>query len=240
MAEVIAVLFTNPLPVALVILGVICIAVSIVGKIPPVILEGFRAFVLGAFGVVLILVAITSAWVLASFQIIPVSGPEPSITQPLPITIPTTGTSSVVCILDLRMDIPGSINCDNAGMLDIQASGEDAITPWVGTLSRVVVPENWKVILFYETWLSPDFTERDPNRQGFVLLNEGVVLLSTPGFQVYADMSLTNLVKQATATDELNDKAQYLLIYPTNDSELILSDNTSPPFGRELRLKYRQ
>lgn len=66
MAEsVITILFTSPLPVSLVILGVICLAVAITGYIPPHI-QGGRTYALGGLGVMLILGAIGSAWVLAS------------------------------------------------------------------------------------------------------------------------------------------------------------------------------
>ncbi len=66
MAEsVITILFTSPLPVSLVILGVICLAVAIMGYIPPHV-QGGRAYALGGLGIMLILGAIGAAWVFAS------------------------------------------------------------------------------------------------------------------------------------------------------------------------------
>jgi hypothetical protein len=66
MNEVITILFTNQLPVTLVILGVICVAIAIIGQIPSVKLQGPRAYALGGFGALLILVAIGVSVVLAS------------------------------------------------------------------------------------------------------------------------------------------------------------------------------
>lgn len=72
-------LIGNPLTVSLVILGTICVALAIVGKIPPMHIEGGRAIALAGFGILLIVVAIVLAWALA------VSAPPTSVSQaPLP------------------------------------------------------------------------------------------------------------------------------------------------------------
>jgi hypothetical protein len=75
----ITVLFTSPLPVALVILGVLCVVAAIIGKLPSIQLNGFRAFALGSFGVILILGAVVSAWLLAI-----ATQPQGSIPLPTP------------------------------------------------------------------------------------------------------------------------------------------------------------
>jgi hypothetical protein len=97
----ITVLFTNTLPVALIILGVLCVGVSIVGRIPPIDIKGARAFFLGSFGAVLIIVAIGSAWILASVSqnsstatpvaVATTNTPQSiSATQPKPANTPNT------------------------------------------------------------------------------------------------------------------------------------------------------
>ena len=56
----------NPLTVTLAILGVVCVGLAIIGRIPPMDIRGIRAVALGAFGVLLIVVAIGLAWLLAA------------------------------------------------------------------------------------------------------------------------------------------------------------------------------
>lgn len=74
---IITILFTSPLPVALVLIGTLCVAIAIIGKIPSLNIEGGRALVLAIFGLFLIFLAIMVAWLLAS------------ITSKENVTIPT-------------------------------------------------------------------------------------------------------------------------------------------------------
>ena len=77
-------LISNPLTVSLVILGVICVVLAIIGKIPPINIEGLRALGLAGFGLFLIVVAVVLAMIIT-----PPSPSTDSISQQ-PITAPTS------------------------------------------------------------------------------------------------------------------------------------------------------
>jgi hypothetical protein len=182
-----------------------------------------------------------------SITSVPVTSNAPDSSTPPPV-VPITQTATVAsqvssvapeCTLDLRTAIPTNITCSPQGALDVEGVGDIAMSSWIATLSRLIIPVGWRVIVYYETWLPPLYNSKDPSKEGFIALNEGEILLPSPGFKVYSDKNLTTVVKEVTLRDELNDKTQYLLIYPTTNSELVLSDNVSSPFGRELHLKYR-
>jgi len=125
MDAVITVLFTNPLPVALVILGVICIGLAIIGRIPPMHIEGVRAVALGALGVVLIAAAIWSAWLLAPASIaqseptsVVVVSPEAtsadtatSVSLPTQVTQPTIAKPTVQPIATVEGSPPLPTAC---------------------------------------------------------------------------------------------------------------------------------
>lgn len=83
----ITVLFTSPLPVALVLLGVLCVGIAIIGKIPPMDIGGIRAIALAGFGLLLIVVAVVLAWILTS------SLPT-DLTSGQPPTLPTVSVSN--------------------------------------------------------------------------------------------------------------------------------------------------
>ncbi len=151
-----------------------------------------------------------------------------------PLTTPTR----VVCFIELRRDILDMIPCEGGGKLIIEASDDEAWTSWNGRLSRVVVPPGWKVVLFYETWIPPEYKERDHTQEGFVPLEQGEAKLQLPGYSVYADRNLTKFVKQSVA-NELNDRVQYLWVFPFDGQELVLSENSAPPYGMELFASYQ-
>lgn len=65
-STIIQVLLANPLTVSLVILGVICVMISIIGTIPPIRVGGYRALFLGSFGALLIIGAVGLAWLIAT------------------------------------------------------------------------------------------------------------------------------------------------------------------------------
>jgi|GEM_PF-5227981 len=77
----------NPLTVTLAVLGVICVVLAIIGRIPPMDIKGTRAVILGLFGAGLIVAAIALAWLMANSS----SAGQP---QPGPITAPLSPTSS--------------------------------------------------------------------------------------------------------------------------------------------------
>jgi hypothetical protein len=86
----IQVLIGNPLTVSLVILGVICVFLAIVGKIPPMHIEGGRALALGGFGFILIVAAIGLAWVLAAST--PLSASQQASPSPTQVVVVVTVT----------------------------------------------------------------------------------------------------------------------------------------------------
>lgn len=95
MAELLTVFFqiliTNPLTVILVILGVVLVALAIIGKVPPIELAEDRARKLTWFGVALIGSGIVLAFLLAwvTSRPAPVSSTPTSSSQPVAVTSPT-------------------------------------------------------------------------------------------------------------------------------------------------------
>ncbi|MBI1801371.1 MAG: hypothetical protein HYR71_07055 [Chloroflexi bacterium] len=73
----------NPLTVTLAVLGVICVGLAIIGRIPPMDIRGIRAVILGGFGFMLIGAAIGLAWLLTA----PSPQPQPT---PSDVVSPTT------------------------------------------------------------------------------------------------------------------------------------------------------
>jgi hypothetical protein len=97
MAEVfLTILFTSPLPVALVVLGVLCVVLAIIGTLPPIQIQGGRAIALGGFGLLLIMISVGSAWAIAL-----ASGPVP----PSGTLTPTesNGGNQKAVIIDSRL-----------------------------------------------------------------------------------------------------------------------------------------
>ncbi|NBD35974.1 MAG: hypothetical protein GVY30_08235 [Chloroflexi bacterium] len=98
----IEILIENPLTISLVIGGIICVAIALIGEISTAIkITGFRALLLGLFGIFLILAAIGISWVLANVQIQAATQALSSdvdltatITQPVP-TSPSVNSSSL-------------------------------------------------------------------------------------------------------------------------------------------------
>ncbi|MEW6403851.1 MAG: BMP family ABC transporter substrate-binding protein, partial [Chloroflexota bacterium] len=89
MADIFAFLLGSPLPVALVVLGTICVVIAILGVLPPAhIIPGPRALALGVFGVVLICAAVGAAWMIAS------AGAPPVVFQPTQDVNPTAAPAS--------------------------------------------------------------------------------------------------------------------------------------------------
>ena len=66
LAGVIQILIENPLTVSLAILGVVCVAIAIIGRIPPIDIKGYRAIGLGIFGGLLMISAIGLSWILTA------------------------------------------------------------------------------------------------------------------------------------------------------------------------------
>jgi len=80
-------LIGNPLTVSLVILGVVCVALAIIGRIPPMNIEGARAVALAGFGLLLIVIAVVLAVIITSSK-----SPAPISQQPS--ILPTAFTES--------------------------------------------------------------------------------------------------------------------------------------------------
>jgi len=87
----IEVLTGNPLTVALVVGGIICVAIALIGKASGGIeVTGARAFFLGLFGVVLIFTSIVVSWILASEKM------SANVAASLTPSAPSTATAVVV------------------------------------------------------------------------------------------------------------------------------------------------
>jgi hypothetical protein len=118
----IQILIGNPLTVSLIVLGVICVILSIIGKIPPIHIEGVRAIALAGFGLFLIIIAIALALILTSST--DYVARQPSI---LPTDTPNARPINVTSVASLPTSVsPISIQSNllqNSGFENINSNG---------------------------------------------------------------------------------------------------------------------
>ncbi|MCI0575919.1 MAG: hypothetical protein L0332_25445 [Chloroflexi bacterium] len=98
------ILINNPLTVTLVLLGVLCVVLAIIGKIPPIDIQGRRAVALGGLGGVLITLAVVLAWALAIVSL--------SDDQTLPAGITNPGETSPTSTSSQTGEQPTSIGSE--------------------------------------------------------------------------------------------------------------------------------
>jgi hypothetical protein len=85
------------------------------------------------------------------------------------------------CVVSFRQDLPDSFICDTTSFL-VEA---DVRNSWNARTARIVVPDNWYVVIYYETYLPPDYSTKDETKQGYILLEEGENRLHIGGHIVF-------------------------------------------------------
>jgi hypothetical protein len=114
-------LISNPLTVSLVILGTFCVALAIIGKIPPMQIEGARAIILAVFGFGLIFISIGLAWTL-TVSVSPTVAVPPLARTP---AIPATGCNGWCMEIGQMPEIGSRITQDlTAGQLMVLSGGQ--------------------------------------------------------------------------------------------------------------------
>jgi len=126
----ITILLTSPLPVALVLSGVLCIAIAIVGEIPSIKVDKVRARNLGIFGGVLIILALGSSYLVA-FVSLPVS-PNTNIVESTsaPTDIKVSPVASAVATP--LINVTATISTANQQTEEPECSTTDFIVPLGG------------------------------------------------------------------------------------------------------------
>ena len=118
-----------------------------------------------------------TATVRSNLIVTPAETPTLTSTQPplLQLDVPLD------CTVSFRQELPVSFICGTTSFL-VEA---DVRNSWNARTARIVVPDNWYVVIYYETYLPPDYSTKDETKQGYILLEEGENRLHIGGHTVF-------------------------------------------------------
>jgi hypothetical protein len=168
----------NPLTVTLAVLGVICVGLAIIGRIPPMDIMGVRAILLGAFGFTLIVVSIGLAWLLtpssASVATQPQSVPVVVATVPQPSSQPTFTLYTIPTVAQQQTARPAitpvvatTQSTARFHFISLQGLG----TPESGNLGVQAGTRNLANVDFEIGWLATTHSEGDPDSPKTIAVN---------------------------------------------------------------------
>ncbi len=150
-----------------------------------------------------------------------------------PAPVPTS------CHISFRGGVPNQVACQGEGQAVITKVRERSDLNWAGCISSISVPDGWRVVALYETWIPPNYTASDPERTGWVEFGPGTWRLDDGGYQVYHDVNLTN-PKRTAEPQEISDHIQEIIIYPQGEGTVVLTENVPPDTGMELHISWQK